>query len=108
MKNRIGFFLHIPFPLRRVLLAVPPHRELVQALCSFDLLGFQTAPDLRAFCDYIVNEANGTVDASSDGRSRFSAFGRTLRAAAYPIGVYPDEIAELAQSGRARQAGAHR
>jgi trehalose 6-phosphate synthase len=78
---------------------VPPHRELVQALCSFDLLGFQTAPDLRAFCDYIVNEANGTVDASSDGPLSIHAFGRTLRAAAYPIGVYPDEIAELAKAG---------
>lgn len=55
VKNRIGFFLHIPFPASQVLLAVPPHRELVEALCSFDLLGFQTAPDLRAFCDYIVN-----------------------------------------------------
>jgi len=28
-----------------------------------------------------------------------SAFGKTLRAAAYPIGVYPDEIASLAKDG---------
>jgi trehalose 6-phosphate synthase len=99
VKNRIGFFLHIPFPASQVLLAVPPHRELVEALCSFDLLGFQTAPDLRAFCDYIVNEANGTVDTSAQGPLTIHAFGRTLRAAAYPIGVYPDEIAELAKAG---------
>ncbi|MET3233653.1 UNVERIFIED_ORG: trehalose 6-phosphate synthase [Burkholderia sp. 1263] len=99
VKNRIGFFLHIPFPASQVLLAVPPHRELVEALCSFDLLGFQTRPDLRAFCDYIVNEANGTVDASASGPLTVHAFGRTLRASAYPIGVYPDEIAELAKAG---------
>ena len=61
MKNRVGFFLHIPFPASQVLLSVPRHRELAEALCSFDLLGFQTAPDLRAFCDYIETEANGTV-----------------------------------------------
>jgi trehalose 6-phosphate synthase len=45
VTNRIGFFLHIPFPATQVLLSVPRHRVLVEALCSFDLLGFQTAPD---------------------------------------------------------------
>ncbi|SDD55929.1 alpha,alpha-trehalose-phosphate synthase (UDP-forming) [Paraburkholderia lycopersici] len=99
VKNRIGFFLHIPFPASQVLLAVPPHRELVQALCSFDLLGFQTKPDLRAFCDYIANEAGGTTTTRPDGLTRIEAFGQTLCAGDYPIGVYPDEIAELARAG---------
>ncbi|ENH6339705.1 alpha,alpha-trehalose-phosphate synthase (UDP-forming) [Burkholderia vietnamiensis] len=98
VKNRIGFFLHIPFPAAQVLVNVPPHRDLVESLCAFDLLGFQTEPDLRAFCDYVEFEAGGEV--ARDGRTvRVSAFGSTLRAAAYPIGVYPDEIASLAQAG---------
>ncbi|KWO59036.1 alpha,alpha-trehalose-phosphate synthase (UDP-forming) [Burkholderia territorii] len=98
VKNRVGFFLHIPFPAAQVLVNVPPHRELVESLCAFDLLGFQTEPDLRAFCDYIEFEAGGEV--TREGRTmRVSAFGNTLRAAAYPIGVYPDEIASLAQAG---------
>ena len=99
VKNRIGFFLHIPFPASQVLLAVPPHRQLVEALCSFDLLGFQTEPDLRAFCDYVVHEAAGECEHPASGPSTIRAFGRTLRAAAYPIGVYPDEIAQLAKAG---------
>jgi trehalose 6-phosphate synthase len=99
VKNRIGFFLHIPFPASQVLLAVPPHRQLVEALCSFDLLGFQTEPDLRAFCDYVVHEAGGECEHPAKGPSTIRAFGRTLRAAAYPIGVYPDEIAQLAKAG---------
>ena len=103
VKNRIGFFLHIPFPAAQVLLAVPPHRALIEALCSFDLLGFQTGPDLRAFSDYIVHEAGGEVEGAEAttkaGPATIRAFGRTLRAAAYPIGVYPDEIAQLAKSG---------
>ncbi|HEF4838836.1 TPA: alpha,alpha-trehalose-phosphate synthase (UDP-forming) [Burkholderia vietnamiensis] len=98
VKNRIGFFLHIPFPAAQVLVNVPPHRDLVESLCAFDLLGFQTEPDLRAFCDYVEFEAGGEV--ARDGRTvRVSAFSSTLRAAAYPIGVYPDEIASLAQAG---------
>jgi trehalose 6-phosphate synthase len=102
VRNRIGFFLHIPFPAPQVLLAVPPHRALGQALASFDLLGFQTRADLRSFCEYVVHEAHGTVAAggpSEDAPMVIEAFGRTLRAAAYPIGVYPDEIAELAKAG---------
>ena len=99
VKNRIGFFLHIPFPASQVLLAVPPHRQLVEALCSFDLLGFQTEPDLRAFCDYVVHEAAGECEHPANGPSTIRAFGRTLHAEAYPIGVYPDEIAQLAKAG---------
>jgi trehalose 6-phosphate synthase len=100
VKNRIGFFLHIPFPAAQVLLSVPPHRELVESLCSFDLLGFQTESDLRAFCDYIVSEAGGETErGATPGPTAVRAFGRSLRAAAYPIGVYPDEIAQLAKAG---------
>jgi len=99
VTNRIGFFLHIPFPAAQVLLSVPRHRVLVEALCSFDLLGFQTAPDLRAFCDYIETEANGSVVRIAGEPNAVSAFGKALRAAAYPIGVYPDEIASLAKDG---------
>ena len=99
VKNRIGFFLHIPFPASQILLSVPRHRELVEALCSFDLLGFQTEPDLRAFCDYIATEAGGTIERDGARPTDIRAFGQTLRAAAYPIGVYPDEIAALAKDG---------
>ena len=99
VKNRIGFFLHIPFPAPQILLSVPRHRELVEALCAFDLLGFQTEPDLRAFCDYIATEADGTLERDGAKLVRIDAFGQTLRAAAYPIGVYPDEIAALAKDG---------
>ncbi|MDR0241118.1 MAG: alpha,alpha-trehalose-phosphate synthase (UDP-forming) [Burkholderia sp.] len=99
VKNRIGFFLHIPFPAAQVLVNVPPHRELVESLCAFDLLGFQTEPDLRAFCDYVEFEAGGEVERDGHDTVRVRAFGQALRAAAYPIGVYPDEIASLAQAG---------
>ncbi|MDR5779939.1 alpha,alpha-trehalose-phosphate synthase (UDP-forming) [Caballeronia sp. LZ065] len=99
VTNRIGFFLHIPFPAPQILLAVPRHRELMEALCAFDLLGFQTEPDLHAFCEYIVTEAGGAVTRNAAKLAEIRAFGQSLRAAAYPIGVYPDEIAALAKDG---------
>lgn len=95
VRNRIGFFLHTPFPASQVLTTVPPHAALMRALCAYDLVGLQTVADLRAFVDYIEHEADGRV--SADGTVR--AYGRSLQAGAFPIGVYPDEIAALAAAG---------
>jgi hypothetical protein len=40
---------------------LPTHRELVQALFAYDVVGFQAPSDLRAFRDYITVEAGGRV-----------------------------------------------
>jgi len=48
-RQPLGFFLHIPFPNVEVLRVLPVFAELVQDLLSYDLLGFQTEPDLQAF-----------------------------------------------------------
>src|ERR1700693_2450788 len=52
----IGFFLHTPWPSRSAIVNVPNHRELVEALLAYDLIGFQTDDDTRNFTDYLVNE----------------------------------------------------
>jgi hypothetical protein len=38
----IGFFLHTPWPSRTLIAGVPHHRELIQAMLAYDLIGFQT------------------------------------------------------------------
>ena len=86
--NRMGLFLHTPFPEPGVLTTVPAHAELVRAMCAYDLLGFQTEPDRAAFASYIAREAGG--QASSDGA--VAAFGRVLRAGVYPIGVHAEAV----------------
>ncbi len=54
VNNRIGFFLHIPFPTPEIFNALPPHAELLEQLCDYDLLGFQTESDRTAFLDSIA------------------------------------------------------
>ncbi|MGI4983687.1 MAG: alpha,alpha-trehalose-phosphate synthase (UDP-forming) [Janthinobacterium lividum] len=100
VKNRIGFFLHIPFPAPQVLLNIPPHDELMKSLCCYDVVGFQTESDRVAFGDYIVRQAHGTV--SRDGRA-VEAYGRSLRAGVYRIGVFPDDIAAQAKRFETRK-----
>lgn len=91
-RQKIGFFLHIPWPAMEVLLALPMHRHIVKALCAYDLLGFQTEDDLLCFQDYIRREAGGAV--GKDGV--VTAFGRSLRAQAFPIGIDTEMFATMA------------
>jgi trehalose 6-phosphate synthase len=81
-RQRLGFFLHIPFPPRDILNTLPAHEWLVRALFDYDLVGFQTEQDLQRFCDYIEREARGSVSGT-----RVRAWGREIRAAAFPIGI---------------------
>lgn len=98
-RNRIGFFLHIPWPARQVLATLPRHHELVQAMFDYDLIGFQTRGWLDAFEDYVVEELKG----QSDGRGALTALGRTVRARAYPIGLDMAEMRALVASDAARR-----
>jgi trehalose 6-phosphate synthase len=98
-NNPIGFFLHTPFPAAETFLALPRHRDLVQSLFAYDLLGMQTENDERALTDYVVHEAGGT--ASTGGK--LNAFGETTRIGTYPIAIDLQEVAELTASPPARR-----
>ncbi|XOD70290.1 MAG: alpha,alpha-trehalose-phosphate synthase [Sodalis sp. (in: enterobacteria)] len=93
MKNRIGFFLHIPFPTSEIFNALPPRKELLEKLCEYDLLGFQAASDHQAF---IENLALVTTLENLDD-DRINAYNKQVTARVYPIGVEPESIRELAE-----------
>lgn len=48
-KNKMAFFLHIPFPPLDIFLKLPWRSEILQSLLEFDVLGFQTVRDVRNF-----------------------------------------------------------
>jgi trehalose 6-phosphate synthase len=99
-KNRIGFFLHTPLPAAGLLIALPNHRELLETLASYDLIGVHTTRDLRALEDYFLHEAGASMRLG--GRMR-SAGGRLFRAAAFPISIDTPAIAQTA-----REAESHK
>ncbi len=92
VTNRIGFFLHIPFPTPEIFNALPPHAALLEQMCDYDLLGFQTETDRSAFLDCIAAQTRLT---GGDGHSH-SAWGKRFCTEVYPIGIEPEEIAEQA------------
>ncbi len=95
--QRMGFFLHTPFPAPDVLKVLPNHRELVRQLCAYDLVGFHTEVDLRCFTSYIRHEAQGTVTCHADEAGcRIHAFGRSLLARVFPISIDTPTLENLA------------
>ena len=86
ITNRIGFFLHTPWPARQLLVTLPHHRRLVESLFACDLIGFQTREWLDLFRDYVVSEARG--DLVGDGG--LECFGRTVQTGVFPIGIDVD------------------
>ena len=99
VEQRIGFFLHIPFPPPGVLLAVPVHNWLVKALFSFDVVGFQTNADVINFQRFVSEQSEGEV--LSDGR--IIAIGRTVIARAFPIGIDADAFSAMSRTPAAQE-----
>ena len=92
-RQPIGFFLHTPFPAAELLRILPNHRELAASLCAYDLVGFQTAADLESFRDYLLRQGGG----EDLGGGRLRAFGRTVRAGVFPIGIDVATVARQAE-----------
>ena len=87
----IGFFLHTPWPARGIIGGVPHHRELVEAMLAYDLIGFQTRDDCDNFLGYLAADLglaieNGVVT---------SLYGKS-RVAVFPIGIDPEKFARQA------------
>jgi trehalose 6-phosphate synthase len=94
VEGPIGFFLHIPFPPPEILQTIPEHEWLIRSLFSCDLVGFQTHGDRRNFVRYLVERAGGE---EGEG-GRITAFGKTIVAEAYPIGIDAEVFRQMAVS----------
>lgn len=82
VTNPIGFFLHIPFVPSSLYAALPRGEELLNDLCSFDVVGFQTAEHRDDFLDCVKRILKFPVD--SEGTITAE---RTVRSIVTPIGI---------------------
>ena len=98
LRNRMGFFLHVPWPPSRLLVSLPFHEGLVLSMLAYDVIGFQTEEWLESFRHYIERELGGHCDA--DGMIHVGD--RSVHAAAYPIGIDYKEFMAAAESDTAR------
>ncbi|RJP23024.1 MAG: trehalose-6-phosphate synthase [Candidatus Abyssobacteria bacterium SURF_5] len=67
VKNKIGFFLHIPFPHLDFFLKIPWRHEILSALLQYDLIGLQTLRDRRNFMQ-CIRAFHGAVRTEGKGQ----------------------------------------
>jgi trehalose 6-phosphate synthase len=92
VRQPIGFFLHTPWPVRAIAASIPNHRQLIESMLAYDLIGFQTDEDCANFADYVERELGLDIDeglvTSRNGLSRLAVF---------PIGIDVDGFAAMAE-----------
>ena len=91
--NRIGFFLHIPFPPPEFLTAMPNHERLIPSLCEYDLVGFQTDDDGANFARYLAKECGIPAHIQRS----FDTGPRGMRIGTFPVGLETMEFNRLAR-----------
>ena len=99
--NRIGFFLHTPWPPTRLLVSLPYHERLVRTVLHYDLVGFQCNEWLESFLHYCTKELQADVD---EATGRIELDGRVTYAKAFPIGIDYEQFQAQGRTGAAREA----
>jgi trehalose 6-phosphate synthase len=90
LTNRIGFFLHVPFPAPEFITVLPHHERLLSSLLQYDLVGFQTDRDVQNFIRYVISENRGSnigVFQATNRQVVLNQDGRQIRVGAFPVGI---------------------
>ncbi|MDN5513515.1 trehalose-6-phosphate synthase [Acinetobacter sp.] len=93
MKNRMGFFLHIPFAGIEIWNLIPTVHSLIQDLCQYDVVGLQTEHDQKK-CMQVCSYYLATKPVHSQ---MLNCNHHPVTVKCYPIGVNPELIQKVAQ-----------
>ncbi len=92
-RNRIGFFLHVPFPPPEILTALPNYDWLIPQLAAYDLVGFQTENDAVNCTRYLENECR----LPKRGEFIYQSADHIVQVGVFPIGIEAAEFSRLAR-----------
>lgn len=105
MKQRIGFFLHIPFPQLWVWDFLTYGQTLIQQLLDYDVVGLQTQQDAQN-CVAVIEQLlpHAIQITQTNAYTLISHGNHTTLIQAYPIGINPVYIHKLASQPLSDQA----
>ncbi|TQS73597.1 trehalose-6-phosphate synthase [Rhodobacteraceae bacterium] len=101
VRNRIGFFLHIPFPNITDLSVLPSPENFAEWLSDFNLVGLQTRGDTARCLEMF--RADRRAEFMRDGTIKFDDHVLTL--GSFPIGIDVQGVNEAARRGRSDRFG---
>jgi trehalose 6-phosphate synthase len=93
-RNRIGFFLHIPWPPADVASALPAYMRLLNGLTAYDVVGFHTPQDAENFRHCLVRERIGFPLANGD----YQVDAHRFKIGVFPVGIDTDNFTQTAAS----------
>lgn len=93
MRNKIGFFLHIPFAPLFIWQKIPCAQQLIEHLCQYDVIGLQTDKDQKT----CMQVCTSLLKAQKIQQTRLSYHQRLTTIKCYPIGVNPEAIQKASQ-----------
>jgi trehalose 6-phosphate synthase/phosphatase len=98
VENKLGFFLHTPFPSPDIYAKLPWQAQILESLLEFDLVGFQTPRDRHNFLSCIEAIPKGfRVDARRK-ISMITTADRVIRVGSFPISIDFREFSRQASS----------
>ena len=101
VRNRIGFFLHVPFVPPSAFAVLPRGEELLADFCAYDVVGFQTETHRRDFVDCVRRVLGYRVDAKGCISTPLGGVDCIVA----PVGIDEAEFARQAQtSSRSRNS----
>nr|WP_254799407.1 alpha,alpha-trehalose-phosphate synthase (UDP-forming) [Falsochrobactrum sp. TDYN1] len=96
ITNRIGFFMHIPWPSPDVFLTLPVQDMLLRAMTALDLIGLQTEDDAENFA--LCLKRGGVAKPLANEPGMFHNSERQFRVGAFPIGIDVKTFSHTAQT----------
>jgi trehalose 6-phosphate synthase len=99
VKNRIGFFLHVPFVPSSVFAMLPQAKSLLNDFRAYDVVGFQTDTHRLDFLDTMRRLLGHPMDNNGQGPTHL----RTPKTIVAPVGINAPQFerqAEMSARGR--------
>jgi trehalose 6-phosphate synthase/phosphatase len=104
VKNRLAFFLHIPFPPLETFMRLPCRLELLEAMLEYDLVGFQTELDKKNFTDAVGHMMSIRAEKSAhESIFRIATFEKTVKIGSFPISIDFEEFSASAMKKKVRK-----
>jgi trehalose 6-phosphate synthase len=99
VKNTIAFFLHIPFPPADTFNRIPWRLEIIDAMLSYDLIGFQTENDKKNFLEVVASLIeDAAIDQKEEEIATIVIQKEEHKVGAFPVSIDYDEFSNQAKS----------
>jgi len=96
IQNKIGFFLHIPFPPPDIFCKLPWRADVLESLCHYGVIGLQTPHDKQNFIDCVRRLLPRSRIRAAQGLVECERGGWATKVGAFPIGIDYSQFAEAA------------